>query len=379
MICKNKRCQKELPDEFKFCPYCGRDQRQKQRTRRANGEGSIYQTPDGRWRVDLVVKYSVDEKGNLRSVRATGIFPTKAAAAAAIPELRQRKLDELQRLADAQSAQTCAQKRRYTVADCWDIYLHSQAYERLSKSQKTKLGIARRRIQPLEDRPIDTLLLDDMQNLIDATVSTFYPAKDMKTVFSHCYSVALKRDLVSANKSQYLELPLLNESERPAFSEQELETFRLDYANGNKFTGYILILCYAGLRPGELMDIKLENIHLNEGYMIGGGKTEAGTNRTIPIADVIRPVVEYFSGKNRKKLLEMNKDRFYARYWETIDRLGVSQLSPYSCRHTFMTMLALRGVQPGIITAAGGHTDYQTTLRYTHVPVDDMLKAVNLI
>lgn len=377
MLCTNPRCKKEYDDAYKYCPFCGRAAKQKSRTRRANGEGSIYQLEDGRWRADIVVKYDVNERGKLRRIRATGTYATKAAAANDVPRLRAAKLAAVEQLAAAQVIQP--KQRVYTVGECWDIYQRSHAYAAIGKSQKCKLGIAQRRCDPLFDRPISDLLLDDMQGLIDTTVSTFYPAKDMKTVFSHCYKIALKRDIVPANKAQYIELPMLNESERPAFSEQELATFRLDFANGNHFTGYILIMCYAGLRPGELMDIPLENIHLDEQYMIGGGKTDAGTNRTIPIADAILPAVQHYADRNRRKLLEMNKDRFYQKYWETIDRLGVSPYSPYSCRHTFMTMLALRGVQTGIITAAGGHTDYQTTLRYTHIPVADLVNAVNKI
>ena len=113
--------------------------------------------------------------------------------------------------------------------------------------------------------------------------------------------------------------------------------------------------------------------------MIGGGKTAAGTKRTIPLADILIPVMTHFLKTNKNKLLEMNKDTFYQRYWETIERLEVSHLSPYSCRHTYMTELARAGVQPGIITAAGGYTDYQTTLRYTHIPIKDLVEAANKI
>lgn len=47
----------------------------------------------------------------------------------------------------------------------------------------------------------------------------------------------------------------------------------------------ILITIYTGLRPTELLEITTDNVHLDEQYMIGGMKTEAGTDRTIPIAD----------------------------------------------------------------------------------------------
>ncbi len=374
VICKNKRCLKEIDAGFRFCPHCGADQRRTRRTRRANGEGCIYALPNGKYKLDCVIGYDVDDLGKLIPQRVTGTFSTRKAAIEALPELKERKRAEL--------ADTSATQKKYaslTLSDAWEIFEASRAYESLSKSQKEKLGIARRRVEPLENRRMADLLLDDMQDLIDATVSTYYPARDMRTVFSHCYKVAIKRDIVPYNKASYLELPLLHEEERQPFTHDDLSAFLADWRRGNHFTGYILIMCYAGLRPGELMTQLIENVHLNEQYMIGGIKTDAGTNRTIPLPNVLMPVMQYFVKKSKRKLLEMNKDNFYQRYWETIERLGVSHLSPYSCRHTYMTELARAGVQPGIITAAGGHTDYQTTLRYTHIPVEDMVAAANKI
>lgn len=372
-ICVNKRCQKAINPDFKYCSYCGADQTRKRRTRRANGEGCIYTLPNGKYKLDCVIGYDVDDTGKLIPQRVTGTFPTRKAALEALPLLKERKR--------AQLAQP-TQSRKYqmlTLAAAWDIFESSRAYEALSRSQKEKLQIARRRVEPLAARRMVDLLLDDMQDLIDTTVSTYYPAKDMRTVFSHCYKIAIKRDIVPYNKASYLELPMLHEEARQPFTHDDLSAFLRDWQCGHHFTGYILIMCYAGLRPGELMAQQIENIHLDEQYMIGGIKTAAGTNRTIPLPDVLMPVMEYLVKNRKRKLLEMNKDTFYQRYWETIERLAVSHLSPYSCRHTYMTELARAGVQPGIITAAGGHTDYQTTLRYTHIPISDMVAAANKI
>jgi len=113
--------------------------------------------------------------------------------------------------------------------------------------------------------------------------------------------------------------------------------------------------------------------------MIGGIKTEAGTDRTIPIAKQILPIIELFYNSNKKKLLEMNQDRFYQNYWETIKRLGLRELNPHCCRHTYFTRLASANVHTSIITKAGGHKNYQTTLGYTHTPLQDLLDAVDKI
>ena len=46
----------------------------------------------------------------------------------------------------------------------------------------------------------------------------------------------------------------------------------------------VLILCYTGMRPTELMTLKHSNVHLDERYMLGGIKTKAGKDRVIPIS-----------------------------------------------------------------------------------------------
>lgn len=86
---------------------------------------------------------------------------------------------------------------------------------------------------------------------------------------------------------------------------------------------------------------------------IVSGETIAARPRTIPIADRIVPVLRTLTAGHTRQLITMNDDRFYSRYWDTIDRLKVSRLEPYSCRHTFFTRLAEADVQPGVITSAG--------------------------
>ena len=74
----------------------------------------------------------------------------------------------------------------------------------------------------------------------------------------------------------------------------------------------------------------------------------------------------------------MNEDKFYASYWETIDRLGIRHLPPQTCRHTYFSMMTAAGVQIGIITKTGGHADYRTTLKnYVKLSLQEKVDAVN--
>lgn len=65
----------------------------------------------------------------------------------------------------------------------------------------------------------------------------------------------------------------------------------------------VLIYIYTGTRPSELLDIKSKDVHLEEKYMIGGEKTEAGRNRIIPLHDAILPLIKYRLDQNREYLI----------------------------------------------------------------------------
>lgn len=47
--CINKRCNKQIDDNYKFCPYCGKNQNPpKKDKKRSNGTGSIYVRKDNK-------------------------------------------------------------------------------------------------------------------------------------------------------------------------------------------------------------------------------------------------------------------------------------------------------------------------------------------
>lgn len=67
----------------------------------------------------------------------------------------------------------------------------------------------------------------------------------------------------------------------------------------------------------------------------------------------------------------------YARYHETLKRIGVRDLPPYSCRHSTATALAMQNIAPSIIQKVMRHAKFSTTQSYIHVDVSPMLEAVN--
>ena len=358
-----KKCKTSLPPNANFCPMCGKrivtsNQAVKSR---GNGQGTVYKLPNGKYKAEVTVCYYV-ENGSVKRKRHTKVFDKKKDAIAFLPQLK-----------------SYAPEKKITLFELNQIYESSRAYDRLSKSQRDKLGYAWKRLSPLHMHDIVTLTIDDMQACIDGAVSTYYPARDMKVMLSHLYDIAIKREYVQYNKTEYIELPELKKAKRDAWHEDEIAKLWHSYNSGNYFVGYILIMIYAGLRFGELARIKKEDVHLDKHYAIGGIKTEAGIDREIAFADKIMPVVTNYYNSNKRKLLEMNEDNFYTKYHETTEQLGIRDLPPHCCRHTYFTRLASEGVQPAVITQSGGHKDLSVTMQYIHIPLADKLAAVNKI
>lgn len=364
MLCR--KCGVEMPEQAVYCMICGKklETTKKSVKQRGNGQGTVYKLPNGKYAAEVTLYYYIDQNGQRKRKRKTKQFEKKKDAVAALPELLK-----------AESI-----IRPVTLSELHEVFLKSKKYEELSKSQQDKLRYAWNRLKRLHQCNIANLTIDQMQRIIDEQAQTFYPAKDMKTVLSHCYTLAIQREIVQYNKTQYLELPPLKKSKRDAFNADEIQKLWEAWDSGKTFAGYVLIMIYAGLRYGEISTINKSNIHLSEHYAIGGIKTDAGIDREIAFADKIMPVVEYFYQNTRSDvLMDMPENKFYDSYHSLTSELGIRDLPPHCCRHTYFTRLAAENVHEAVITEAGGHKDLSVTMNYIHIPLSEKLAAVNKI
>lgn len=364
MTCR--KCNQLLPNAALYCCFCGVKQAIPAHSpkRRGNGQGTVYKTADGKYRAVVTVSYVTAPDGTHRRKTRSRRFTKKSDALLYIPQLF-----------DAP-----AKTKAVTLYQLHEQYLQSKDYESLGASQHDKMRYAWNRLAPLYSMKITDITVADMENTINAATETYYPARDMKVLLSHLFTIAVKSELVTANKTEYIDLPDPPKAKRQSWTREEVDAMWKDYQDGNAFAAYPLIMCYSGLRHGELNTLKLENIDLNRHIMIGGIKTEAGTDREIPIHDRILPLIAAIIPQNTEYLCELTDTAFYWRYWSMIDRIGIRRLPPHTCRHWYFSSMTAAGVQSGIITETGGHASYITTMKnYVRIPFDDKLKAVNSI
>lgn len=360
------RCSAELPPDALFCPQCGKKQLIQERKRsvrtRPNGSGSVYRRGKT-WECSIVLGYIIREDGTKKVIRPTkGGFKTKKEALEYLPKLKDER-----------------PRNTPTMNELWERFRDSQKYDALSASRKEKYAIAWRKLERLWFTRIDLLTTFDLQDTVNSKADTFYTARDLKDLLSKLYQLALPDQYVKSNLAEYIELPPLKAKAQQAFSSEEIAKLWSDYADGNWWTGYILLMIYTGMMPGELLGCRQDSIDWAGKQIRGAGmKTKERRQTPIVLADLIVPVLSDLCAHTPgEKLIRINKDNFYQVYYDTLERAGCRRLTPYSCRHTAATSLALENIPPSVIQKIMRHANFSTTEKYIHINLDPMLEAVN--
>ena len=112
----------------------------------------------------------------------------------------------------------------------------------------------------------------------------------MKSTLNQVFDYAVENDMVAKNPVKFVKVESKVEKTGAIFTDEEIK-YLWEHADEHIDNKTMLLLIYTGMRIGELLAVKPEDIHLEEGYIIGGSKTEAGRNRVIPIHRKIMPII----------------------------------------------------------------------------------------
>jgi integrase/recombinase XerD len=150
---------------------------------------------------------------------------------------------------------------------------------------------------------------------------------------------------------------------------------------GSRDRAMLEVLYATGLRVSELVNLRQEQINLNQGMIRILSK--GGRERVIPLGEGAIRALKEFSGRARDEiLLERQTDYLFPTrrgdrmtrqaFWHMIKRyarkLGLAKrLSPHTLRHAFATHLLTHGTDLRVVQTLLGHSDLSTTQIYKHV------------
>jgi integrase/recombinase XerD len=199
------------------------------------------------------------------------------------------------------------------------------------------------------------------------------------------YRYAENEKLVTTNVAEHLSLPRRWQRLPKALTNQEIEqvlTPEVPEAPQNLCDQAVLELAYAsGLRLAELRGIRLEQLHLEAGFInvVGKGNKE----RVVPLGRKAISAIERYLAAGRPRLVRPRSPAavfltqrgtsfaavtLWLRIKQRVRRAGLARnVTPHMLRHSFATHLLEHGADLRVIQELLGHASIATTEVYTHV------------
>jgi integrase len=269
---------------------------------------------------------------------------------------------------------------KLTLGEVYDQWIKRKAMT-ISQSALSTHKMAYQRFGNMVNMPMKDIKKVHLQNWLDGIDLKPASKGKIRSTMHQLFEYAVAYDIVQKNYAKDLEITEKIEKTGAVFTEEEI---KLLWANrDDQMTQYTLILIYTGMRIGELLDIKGDTIYLDEGYMIGGSKTEAGKDRVIPLHKKIVPLIEqnlennYLVYSKRSGAFTYNGIR--PRFEKLMTKLGMNH-KIHDTRKTAVSIMHSSGIPMETVRMIVGHSAKGITEAvYLYKEPQELVDAINTI
>ena len=349
---------------------------------RANGTGTAIRSGKT-WIARVVIgwKPSKDGSHKVPVYKSRSGFPSRTAALNYCPELLKMACSNL------------PQKR--TLQAVWDEWEESYA-ERIKPGTMAGYRAAYKHYARLSFSDMRSISPGDLQSCMDDCTAGKRTHQMMKVTAGLLWAFAKDHRYVDEDITENLYTGKGKSVKRKSITDGEVDTIQ-GAIGKERYAEYIYCLCYLGFRPGEFLKLRKSDFSEPEGIpvLVGGSKTEAGTDRIvvippqiidivrdrlfIPGTDLLFPMYVYGRGKQSDRLQKLKPmtDAYFREsvFKPMMDRLGCDSTKvPYCARHTYSDKLKRAEGSDKTKAELMGHTNYAfTQSRYQSTDLEDML------
>ena len=368
----------------------------------ANGEGSIRKRKDGRWEGRYTAGHE-PETG--RPIYKNVLGRTQAE----VKEKLKTAIKVTQSLDFSKTGQ-------YTVGQWMDVWYENYAKVKVRpSSHQTYKGYIENHIKPnIGDIPLEKLTTLDLQKFykkllsngrVDRLESKGQPkglspktVRNIHQILSSALKLAQEQRIILTNPAEGCALPKVEHREMKTLPVEQLQSFLREAKDSGVFALYYLELA-TGLRRGELLGLKWEDIDLEHGDLrvrrqiarINGQVVEAplktkNAYRTLPLAEDTISIL-----KEQKKKVgsspwvfpsatggPISPDSVLHMLHRVLKRAGLPKVRFHDLRHTFATLALQNGVDIKTVSGMLGHFSAGFTLdTYAHVTTSAQKAAAN--
>ena len=398
-IMKCIKCSKEIPEGSLFCNFCGKKQgvqRGRKPRTRGNGEGTVFQLGNGRWRAEKTFGYTVDENGKpVRIYASKATFKTKREALEYLPQLKPKDTPLARKIGIIKVDPE--EKRGITIKDLFYLWFNQHD---AAASTKQTYESSFKLFLPLWETRVCDIDIDSLQDCLDNfswnknATNGFRMRQTAKSCLGMAFKYGIPRGYVrnaitgEANLASFLKVGRSEATGKDGISADELELIR--QAIGKvPYADYIYCHCYLGFRPTALLALQMKDYDPQERYFVGGIKTEAGKNRIVTITPKIQPIIDRLvSGKSAEDYVfasledgrQLTAVEYREHFYTALDAIGIQpmqdggryRLTPHSCRHTFATLMKNIDAPTKDKLSLIGHTKDTMMQHYQDVSIDGL-------
>ncbi len=383
------------------------------RTRKQNGEGSVFQVSENKWVAKISMGTRPDGKPNIKQ------FSGKSEA------IVKKKLKEFKKSSDFAEKHMPSND---TVQAYFSMWLREYQYNKLKPLSYDRLeSTVMNHIFPnLGGLKIDKVTRDQIQALINRLYKkenlSYSSVKKVYVALNSCYKHALIDGVVMKNPCLGIVLPSQNGRTKQVIplSMEEVDRMKQELLktmpNGDLFYGYgnaFLLILNTGMRMGEALSLRWEDVDFKtktitvnknnvlskkrdtDGNRIGGyelqtqnsTKTASG-NRVIPINRSAEEALRALRAGNDTSYVIINSKRnpvlpsnFERSFHAVLNNAGIDgDYGIHALRHTFASMLFAKGVDVKIVSELLGHSTVKITYDiYVHLFEKDVSRVTCLL
>lgn len=358
---------------------------------RGNGQGTAILAKNKKSWIAIVTvgKKRVDNKLLTVRKKKSG-FPTKKAALAYCPIL----------ISEGKINPTA----KYTLQEVYDMW--EKHYEdRVGSSTMDDYKYAYKHFQSLHSIYIDAITPEDLQECMDKCKAGKRTHQNMKVTAGLIWRYAVDHRIIDRDITRNLFIGRHESVQREPLTEDEVKMFK-EAIGKEKYAEYIYCLCYLGFRPGELLELKKDDLHeqvidkKTVHYLVGGKKTQAGRNRAVVVpaqildivldrmrvegTDLLFPQYVYARKKPYQFIGFKQMSDDYLRdsvFKKMAAKFGIDEKKvPYCARHTYSDKLDKAAGSDKSKAKLMGHTEYKfTQQKYQSTQIADLNEVVKSI
>jgi len=272
-----------------------------------------------------------------------------------------------------------------TVADLCTRYQEDHMPRKRPSSQRDDRGMIANEILPaMKHLKVAEVTFSDVDGLHRKITKRGKPHRANRVValLSKMFNLAIRWEWRADNPAKGIERNPENKRQRYLSGDEVVRlTEALSEFEDQQAANIVRLLLLTGARRGEALTATWDQFDIENGIWVKpGATTKQKTEHRVPLSAPARQLLsELYSGAGEEEYVFPgrsggHRENVRDAWAELCKAAGIGGARLHDLRHTYASLLASAGNSLPIIGALLGHTQAQTTHRYSHL-LDDPLRA----